>query len=371
MQIPARHARTSPHRKPLLATVLASIVFTAGLAVAVSALSVAPTGEVVEAAPAANDALPVVQAPADGPVAEDAITSDDPAAPVQAPAALPADQPSAQEETGTSPAQEGTGEDAQAADTATADGTQASGSEAADTAQAATGFDPSTMGSSGVSNLPAWQAINSDVKGWLRVPNTNINYPVVYYPDTNYYLSLDYYKNYSKNGVIWADQEAQPGNATTISRNTVLYGHNWTNYSATPRIGNAQDVMFAQLTAFHYLDFAQKTPYIYYSTGEQEMTWVVFAAFYTDIDFMYILCNPDDTNFVNIVNGARLRSRHNYDVEIAMSDKILTLSTCTRAYGQSDRQRFVVMARLLRPDEEIKPITITANPNPVLPQNLW
>ena len=70
---------------------------------------------------------------------------------------------------------------------------------------------------------------------------------------------------------------------------------------------------------------------------------------------------------MEIVNGARSRSRHNFDVEVTTSDKILTLSTCTRAYGASDQQRFVVMARLLREGEQVKAITVTDNPNPVLP----
>ncbi|MEG1972810.1 MAG: hypothetical protein RR315_06575, partial [Oscillospiraceae bacterium] len=72
-----------------------------------------------------------------------------------------------------------------------------------------------------------------------------------------------------------------------ISDNNVLYGHNWTNYSANPKIGDANDVMFAQLAAYHHLDFAKAHPYIFYSTENEEMTWQVFAAFYTDIDFYY------------------------------------------------------------------------------------
>ncbi len=158
------------------------------------------------------------------------------------------------------------------------------------------------------------------------------------------------------------------GTSSQISKNSVVYGHNWTNYSATPRIGNASDVMFAQLTSFHHLSFAKITPYIHYSTASQEMTWVVFAAFYTDTGFNYIASNPDSAGMSALIAGAKARSRHIYDVDVNSSDKILTLSTCTRAYGKSDEQRFVVMARLMRAGETIKEINITANPNPVLPK---
>lgn len=204
--------------------------------------------------------------------------------------------------------------------------------------------------------------------GWLKIPGTNINYPVLYNAnDVNYYLEKDLYKQYSRNGVVWADPATNFGTSSQISRNTVLYGHNWTNYSANPHIGYSSDVMFAQLTQYHYLDFARQYPYIYYSTGSEEMTWVIFACFYTDIDFVYNIADPDDATFSYIVSGAKARSRHIIDVDVKSSDKILTLSTCTRAYGKSDRQRFVVMARQLRPGESIEAVSMSANPNPVLP----
>jgi sortase B len=126
--------------------------------------------------------------------------------------------------------------------------------------------------------------------------------------------------------------------------------------------------MFAQLTAYHYLNFARAYPYIYYSTAEQEMTWVIFAAFYTDISFYYNNPRPDAAFSAEIITGANARSRHIFGVDVNTSDKILTLSTCTRAYGSSDQQRFVVMARLLRPGETPKAVDVTQNPNPVLPK---
>lgn len=236
----------------------------------------------------------------------------------------------------------------------------ASGSSAEVVAVAA--FDPASVGGSGANNIPAWKAVNSDVVGWLRVPNTNINYPVVVGPNNLYYNSLGYYKEHSVNGVIWADYETKFGKRDQISQNNVMYGHNWTNYSANPKIGDANDVMFAQLTAFHHRDFAKTTPYIHYSTEGEEMVWKVFAVFYTEESFNYIASDPGAAGLQNIINEAKLRSRHKYDVDVTSSDKILTLSTCTRAYGSTSQQRFVVMARLLRANEKITDVTITDNP---------
>jgi sortase B len=125
--------------------------------------------------------------------------------------------------------------------------------------------------------------------------------------------------------------------------------------------------MFGQLTSYHHLNFAKSHPYIYYSTADQEMSWVVFAAFYTDVNFNYIIPSPDDAGLTTIINNAKARSRHIFNVSVSSADKILTLSTCTRAYGQSDRQRFVVMARLMHAGETFVPIDVVPNPRPVLP----
>ena len=75
-------------------------------------------------------------------------------------------------------------------------------------------------------------------------------------------------------------------------------------------------------------------------------------------------------NFVGVIVAAQTLCRHNFGVDVNSSDKLLTLSTCTRYYGNTDNQRFVVMARLLRPGEEMGPVSVTYNPNHQQP-NVW
>ena len=226
-------------------------------------------------------------------------------------------------------------------------------------------FVPSSGGNYS-SQVRSWAARNSDIKAWIRVPGTNINYPVAHHPDINYYLERGYDKQYSKMGVIWTNGGTTFGGPSEISNNTVLYGHNWTNVSSNPRVASPNDTMFAQLTGYHHLSTVQRNPYIYYSTADADMTFKIFAVFYTELAFNYI--SPSGGQY--IIDEARQRSRFNFDVDVNSSDKILTLSTCTRAYGQTSNQRFVVMARLLRPGETVSPYTITYNPNHRQP-NVW
>ena len=193
-------------------------------------------------------------------------------------------------------------------------------------------------------DIAGWKALNSDVFGWISISNTNINYPVVIGPYTDYYTSRGYYKEASRNGVIWADSDTQfDANGEITSRNTVLYGHNWTNCWRPVRIGNPGDVMFAQLAAYDNADFAAANPYIRLTTLGGDHLYQVFSVFYTDLSFGYNYA--DGAVVQSIINTAKSKSIHNFNVSVGANDQIITLSTCTRVLGPGDNQRFVVMAK--------------------------
>ena len=61
---------------------------------------------------------------------------------------------------------------------------------------------------------------NSDIKGWLKVDGTNINYGVVKTPSgkgIGYYEALGYDKKYSKNGVLWTNSTANFGTSSSAA----------------------------------------------------------------------------------------------------------------------------------------------------------
>ena len=193
-------------------------------------------------------------------------------------------------------------------------------------------------------DIAGWKAVNPDVFGWITIANTNISYPLVYNANTNFYTSRGYYKEASRNGVIWADGDTKfDANGEITSRNCVLYGHNWTNCWRPVRIGNPGDVMFAQLAAYDNAEFAKANPYIRVATLGGDHLYQVFIVFYTDLSFGY---NYADGAVVNqIISTAKAKSIHDFDVTVGPNDKIITLSTCTRVLGAGDNQRFVVMAK--------------------------
>ena len=185
-------------------------------------------------------------------------------------------------------------------------------------------------------------AENPELIGWLHIPDTDIDYPVMQGAALTTYMNLDINRNYSYNGSLWVDTDINDA-----STNTVIFGHNWTNVSGNPSVGRSSDVMFAQLPSFAHLWFAQRVPYFYYSSTSQDMVWQVFAAFYTtDLDF-YLYTTRTGSALQSIIDKGRSLSLHHYDVNVSSSDRIITLSTCTRALGASENQRFVVMAKLV------------------------
>ena len=225
-------------------------------------------------------------------------------------------------------------------------------------------------GNTGASNLSYYQSLNGDVKAWLKNPGTIIKYPVLQNAsEDHYYLHRGLDRGESYYGVLWTQTATQFGTGDSLSSNNVIYGHNWKNcrWNAAPSTYYAGQQMFESLLSYHYTSWAEQYPYIYYSTPSEEMAFVIFACFYTEGTDWYINA---EGNISSVISGAQSRSRHIFNVDVNSSDKLLTLSTCTRFYGNTDNQRFVVMARLLRPGEEMGPVTVTYNSNHQQP-NVW
>lgn len=229
---------------------------------------------------------------------------------------------------------------------------------------------------------------NDDTVGWFRIKNSNMNFAVVqsvqgnnYYTAKGYDKEYSYHaygstKKYSNYGVIWSSFENVFTSREELSRNTVLFGHNWENIFASPRVSSEGDIMFEQLAAYCYADYAGSHPIINFSIESEDLSWVVVSAFYTEdywstknkhLDFDYVDANLTNEQTQLFIDEIVKRSEYTSDIELSADDKFLTLSTCTRAKGKTDTQRFVVVAKLLGADEQIPTPTYTKNPSPKAP----
>lgn len=72
-----------------------------------------------------------------------------------------------------------------------------------------------------------WQEVNSDVIGWITVPGTDIDSPIVqaHADDPERYLTHDVYGNYNPRGAIYLDAECETHGLS--SRNAVILGHHY------------------------------------------------------------------------------------------------------------------------------------------------
>lgn len=183
---------------------------------------------------------------------------------------------------------------------------------------------------------PVYQ-LNPDMVGWITLPGTKINYPVVQTPDDpDFYLKRDFYKKSSRNGTIYAHAWAD---LRTPSDNVTLYGHNMRDGS-----------MFADLHKYESKEFYKENPYIYFDTLYEHRTYQILAVFEIDItkvDFPYHTFVKGNTiSFRDYINSCREYALYDTGVSAAYGDKLITLSTCDMNTSTDD-VRFVVVAKLV------------------------
>ncbi len=175
-------------------------------------------------------------------------------------------------------------------------------------------------------------AINPDVIGWLKVNNTNVDYPVVQTNNNDYYLKHNLYKESDKNGWIFMDYRNSLYN---LDSNTIIYGHNM-YYSS---------VMFGSLTKAYKKDWYSNSEnlIISFDTIYESMKYQIFSIYKVDKTKDYLKTYfANDQEFTDFVNLITKRSITDFNVEVKPGDKILTLSTCT-----GENQRLVIHAKLI------------------------
>ena len=182
--------------------------------------------------------------------------------------------------------------------------------------------------------IVALKELNDETVGWLNVPGTNIDYPVVKAKDNAYYLKHNFKKEKDYNGWVFMNYL---NSAEMLDKNTIIFAHN-RYYS---------NIMFGTLNKVGKKAWYQniKENLITYSDINKEMKWEVFAAYTVPVTDDYLVTNfSTDEEFSKFIQMIRGRSVINSDLEIKSTDKILTLSTCADI-----NTRFVVHA-VLRTD---------------------
>ena len=173
--------------------------------------------------------------------------------------------------------------------------------------------------------------INNDVRGWIQVNGTNINYPFLQAKDNKYYLKHSFDKSYNSAGWLFLDYR----NNYTDNKNTIIYAHS-----------RLDKTMFGSLRSLLNKSWLNNTNnhVIKISTLKENSLWQVFSVYHIKTTSDYIQTDfSSDMEYQEFLNKIINRSSYNFNTTISSKDNILTLSTC-----YNDTEKMVVHAKLIK-----------------------
>ena len=191
----------------------------------------------------------------------------------------------------------------------------------------------SAVGEQAMVDLSAYLAQNPDFVAWLRIPGTNVDYPVVQTDDPDDYLNHTFSGKQSVVGTLFslADADYQaPG------RNIAIYGHH---------LRSSGEKMFTSLMRYKNPDFYEDNQTIVLDSLYRRSEYTIFAV----VNMKVGDWEPSrttfsgDAAFMAFVNRAKSESLYDTGVEVGADDHILTLITCDRSYAGKEG-RLVILA---------------------------
>ena len=192
--------------------------------------------------------------------------------------------------------------------------------------------------SDGETVLPRFAALleqNSDLRGWLTIPDTDISYPIMFAEeDGEYYLHRAFDKTDTFSGTPFLDQNCGPDSDCVI-----IYAHNMKN-----------GTMFGTLDRYLRFEYFHEHPTVWFDSLYEEREYEVFAAVQTRVygtgapGFHYYESAGalTDTEFALLVDWLQTKSVWDSGIVPVPGDQILILSTCSY---HTDDGRFLIAAR--------------------------
>lgn len=181
-------------------------------------------------------------------------------------------------------------------------------------------------------NFDELKSINNDVKGWIQVNGTNINYPFVQKNDNKYYLTHSFDKSYNQAGWVFLDYR---NNIQSLNKNTIIYAH---GRQDTTMFGSLKNIINSNWYN-NYNNYVIKL-----STEYENTLWQVFSVYRikTTSDYLQTDFN-NDKEYQRFLDKLIGRSVFDFNTTISSNDNILTLSTC-----YNNTEKVVMHAKLIK-----------------------
>lgn len=189
---------------------------------------------------------------------------------------------------------------------------------------------------------------NADMAAWIQIPDTPVDYPVMWTPrDEEYYLLRGFDGKSNQNGCLILDTDSCVNPLTT---NLIIHGHNMKSGE-----------MFGSLMKYQNEEYYQAHKEIILYTPECQRNYEVIAVFPSQVykkkdkvfKFYQFFRADTKEEFDYFYNNIKNLSLYDTGVTAEFGDHFLTLSTC--AYHVTNG-RFVVIAKETEPGDAYYPI---------------
>lgn len=191
------------------------------------------------------------------------------------------------------------------------------------------GDDPNIVSLQNI-DLEALREVNPDVLGWIVIPDTQLEYPLMKGLDNQYYLEHAWDKTYNVGGSIFLEKS----NSEDLSDyHTLIYGHRMRDGS-----------MFGSLRDYASVEYWQEHPYVYIRDDNGVHRYEIFSAYEANTGSRtYQVGFAGEESIQAFLEHCVSSSVIDTGIVPEKEEKILTLSTCT-SVGHKN-VRWVVQAR--------------------------
>lgn len=176
-------------------------------------------------------------------------------------------------------------------------------------------------------NFSYLKKVNSDIVGWIYIPHTAVDYPILHGSYDGEYLHHNYMKRYSFAGSIFEESV----NRTDFSDpNTIIYGHNMKNGS-----------MFAGIRRYTRQQFMDSHPFVYVYLPDGSLN--IYSVFSSSVIRTDSPMYQTDIDYGTYIKKIRAIEKTKESIDEKTKSPLLMLSTCSAA---NSIYRTVVYGRL-------------------------
>ena len=177
--------------------------------------------------------------------------------------------------------------------------------------------------------------ISPDIRGWIRLEGTRVDYPVMQSKDNDYYLSRAVNGEWNKVGTPFMDFR---NNGDFSDRMTVIYGH---------YMGDGS--MFTDIHNYKSQKYYDEHPYIDLFTPDGSYRLIPVAGVFQNVEYWDVTFDYEsDEAFLRQIDNWKAVSTFKSDTEYDADDRFIVLTLCTYDVENS---RYLLIGKITTPEE--------------------